>query len=575
MKRLLLLLALAAPAEAQDAPFVLNVEPAEAAHGTRVAITLAHPHQAVIGPSVVLQVPPRTNQEHVHPVTYSEPAAPAGTNGPNYVYAFVVPADVPLGEYNLYFHYKNTDGTEQELLAAPAQRFRITAKIAPHIVSVYPSVSYLTKNAYALTVVGDNFSSEPTDHALLLNGRIIPACTNAVTKNCATTSWAVPGRALRFDNIPMSFDKEKLHGAQKIRVISGNLTSAEELSATLSTTQPGVPLRMAYLAALVTILLIVFPAYAARWQVSWVGGSQRALRAIFLDPQTNTYSLSKFQFYAWTLAAIFGYVYLTAARSLIQGDFQLAPIPEGLPGILLVSIGTGTIAMGVSNTRSKGAGNTRPSFADFVTTGGVVVPERVQFFVWTVLGVIAFMLLVASSDPGTITELPRIPEGFLYLMGISSAGYLGGKFARQPGPIITSATARLGSLIIDIQGRNLAVNGLFMLNDHQLQAEWMRAPNGHQEPEVIASEDVRGYAKQLRLTIETKSESESSVDLPDGSHVPVATGRAVTLTTALTIVNPDGQRATVPLTVEPRPAPAPTLEKQATAPIAPLTLKAT
>jgi hypothetical protein len=42
-------------------------------------------------------------------------------------------------------------------------------------------------------------------------------------------------------------------------------------------------------------------------------------------------------------------------------------------------------------------------------------------------------------------ELAWHPDGFLALMGVSSFGYLGGKLARKPGPIIDDITATLGS----------------------------------------------------------------------------------------------------------------------------------
>ena len=122
-----------------------------------------------------------------------------------------------------------------------------------------------------------------------------------------------------------------------------------------------------------------------------------------LDQETDTLSLSKFQLYAWTGVAVFGYTYLTVARSLIQGVFEFAPIPEGLPGILAVSGGTAALAAGINNVRGpKGAGEEQPSFADLITTGGVVVAERFQFLVWTVLGALAFLFLVVFSDPATI-----------------------------------------------------------------------------------------------------------------------------------------------------------------------------
>ena len=104
-------------------------------------------------------------------------------------------------------------------------------------------------------------------------------------------------------------------------------------------------------------------------------------RAALIDEATNTYGLSKFQLLAWTAATIFGYLYLSVARGFVQGVFTLADIPENLPGIILVAGSTSLLALGADVAHgSKGAGDEHPSLADFFTNGGVIAPERLQFF---------------------------------------------------------------------------------------------------------------------------------------------------------------------------------------------------
>jgi hypothetical protein len=46
------------------------------------------------------------------------------------------------------------------------------------------------------------------------------------------------------------------------------------------------------------------------------------------------------------------------------------------------------------------------------------------------------LFFTLSSDPATLHDLPKIPESFLQIMGVSSLGYLGGKLARKPGAVI-------------------------------------------------------------------------------------------------------------------------------------------
>src|SRR5207253_7529989 len=48
-----------------------------------------------------------------------------------------------------------------------------------------------------------------------------------------------------------------------------------------------------------------------------------------------------------------------------------------------------------------------------------------------------YVYLVIRMNPEMANiSLPDVPQNFLYLMGVSSAGYLGGKLVRKPGPVI-------------------------------------------------------------------------------------------------------------------------------------------
>jgi hypothetical protein len=74
----------------------------------------------------------------------------------------------------------------------------------------------------------------------------------------------------------------------------------------------------------------------------------------------------------------------------------------------------------------------------------VVAADRVQFFVWTVIGAAGFFLVIANLDPRTLVELPPVPESLLTISGISAFGYLGGKLARDPGPVVAEVTTGIG-----------------------------------------------------------------------------------------------------------------------------------
>ena len=176
------------------------------------------------------------------------------------------------------------------------------------------------------------------------------------------------------------------------------------------------------------------------------------LRMLFLDPETNTYSLSKLQFYLWTGAALFGYSYLVISKMLVQRE-GWPDIPGTLPGIVAIGAGTAIGSQVVTSVRGpKGSGAEAPNFSDFVTSGGVAAADRIQMLVWTLFGVGAFCLAVVQQTPGDIKELSPVPEGMLYLMGLSSIGYLGGKLARKPGPIINEISITPSESDADVAG---------------------------------------------------------------------------------------------------------------------------
>src|SRR5262249_40584438 len=147
--------------------------------------------------------------------------------------------------------------------------------------------------------------------------------------------------------------------------------------------------------------------------------------------------------------------------------------------------------------------------------------------------------------------------GFLYLMGASSAGYLGGKLARKPGPVIDSIIAQEGSIILKIVGRCLSRDASFLiddlpvtvnLKDSGLQAAAAAAPAPTTDAELIvvrkdeSSSDPGTLASELRLTLRDPAawaarNGQSAGLLAPNPPPDVDPNRR------LTIVNPDGQKA--------------------------------
>jgi hypothetical protein len=51
---------------------------------------------------------------------------------------------------------------------------------------------------------------------------------------------------------------------------------------------------------------------------------------------------------------------------------------------------------------------------------------------------------IMALDPRVLKDLPEVPSSMLAISGTSALGYLGGKLARNPGPVVTETMASIG-----------------------------------------------------------------------------------------------------------------------------------
>lgn len=442
---------------------------------------------------------------------------------------FQIPANICLGNYEVSL---SLPGFGKPVVVAGSPL--VVTPDDVHISAVHPSTIYFKQTqgesqtpSFDLVVVGDGFSPYPEENSLVFVTRDSPLpCFEgtALPRGCNSEfhrELTNGNHELRFTGIPTNFQ-----GHWPIRIRVGNKLSDNQVEATFSQFSSALP---TWIASLVVASLIAMTLFLVASAVKQLQGSTKTnfLSALFIDPQTQTYSLSMFQFYVWTFAAIFGYAFLTSARSLIQGRFEFSDIPDGLPGILLASAGTAVLSTGITaNKGTKGAGDPHPTLGDFITSGGTISADRLQFFVWTLVGVASFILLILRSDPGTITNLPKIPTGFLELMGISSMGYLGGKLARKPGPTIDDIVATVGGLNLGIFGAGLSGFATFQIDDVDLPTERIANPDHRATIKTPDETAGTGFARTLEIKI----------DEPDAKWLTPDEHR-------LTITNPDSQRA--------------------------------
>jgi hypothetical protein len=364
---------------------------------------------------------------------------------------FSLPESFPLGEYQVYLWVGQKGFYAGKLTVAAS------LTDAPTKVEVQPLVTYIGAGTAwrdmlgagrgRWTIFGTGFANKtPSDISLLVNRsehKLNWVSTCDLSK--------IPGELA---NKGQRFDDRAVYGVAKssreLEVCNVPVEHQGVLSLSIrqgSAEPPAVTVRATkwphWLVLLLTILVTGFLAAVVYLLVSFKGahiirGSSYRLRALLLDKQTNTYSLSILQFLMWTATALFGYTYLALSKLFVQRLDIIPDVPDVLPGIIGVGLGAGTAiaSQAIGQVRPKGSGDEVPSPSDLVTSGGAVAPDRIQMLVWTIVGIGVFLCGVLKQNPVSIDGLPMVPNTLMALMGLGSIGYLGAKFARKPGPNI-------------------------------------------------------------------------------------------------------------------------------------------
>jgi len=415
---------------------------------------------------------------------------------------------------------------------------------AIHPSTIYPNDDH---NGFDFYIAGENLAPSSEDNFVEVDN--VPQQAGSETecetyknlkdykKICLSYDDHLEKMLLHVTGLKLDSDK----GAHEIRVYTKSGGISNGLSATFSQiTKTGARLIAGAIFSVLTLIVLGL-VWKGIGQYKISGETYSPLSAFFLDKETDSYSLSKFQLLAWTSVAIFGYVYLFLCHVFIQWTFTFPPIPDGLPTLLGVSAGTVVVATGITGARgSKGAGPIHPSMADFVSTGGLVAADRFQFFVWTLVGCLGFLGILLNSDPAGLTDLPKIPDNFLYLMGISSAGYLGGKVVRKPGPVIsllsiTAVTPAVAPpqaapavITIDLKGDNLASDATIDVDGQTLRKDQYSINPTKPQPQAPDP----SFCNELAVTL------HDATNYLEGVHT-------------LTLTNSDGQGAAMSFPMDP------------------------
>jgi hypothetical protein len=251
--------------------------------------------------------------------------------------------------------------------------------------------------------------------------------------------------------------------------------------------------------------------------------------ALFYEPQNQTYSLSRFQFFWWLSIILFAYMFLFFARGLIEDTWVYISL-SGFAYTFLISLVTLVGAQATNVTKGvKGAGEVYPAVSDLIMNGGVLAPERVQQLVWTVVAGIGLVVITIKTY-ATAAALPSIPTELLALMGISAAGYLGGKVTRAPGPVVDQTLVVNGSLSLRIYGTNLSVP-----TDVSIQIDDKDLDKAAVPPDLSEIDPTNGrFAKVLTVKVPAAFGGDQTADQWVKGHHKV------------TVINNDGQRAVSP-----------------------------
>ena len=260
--------------------------------------------------------------------------------------------------------------------------------VAPKITGVFPVPTYPNSTSKSkskrydnLRIQGEGFAQDACDNEVVLGSERVDVCWEGTGCANGITGKLVAGaRTIQLSNIStLDHDLDNL----KIRV---RPQESEPVNIRLSRIGREAPIRLSLFLGILVFASVIFLG-GLRSRLTIGGKNYGLISRLFIDAETETYSLSKFQFFVWTLVAVLAYLYLAIATWLIQGKLDFLDVPSGLPGIVLISAATTAVAQwATEHQRAKGAGGLYPTMSDFVSVGGVVVPERFQFFLWTLLG---------------------------------------------------------------------------------------------------------------------------------------------------------------------------------------------
>ncbi len=172
------------------------------------------------------------------------------------------------------------------------------------------------------------------------------------------------------------------------------------------------------LAIIVTVFGLAF--------ISLLIGKWNFIPYVLLDKNTNTYSLSRFQAFTWTVVLTGSYFYIAIAFGILLQNGKIPDFNPSLVGLMSISY-TGFIASHFLNKKNpkNAISDTPPALSDLFMENGVIDITRLQLLLFTIVAVIVYLYNLYLNN--TLNGLPDIPATLHGLLVSSQTGYIAGK----------------------------------------------------------------------------------------------------------------------------------------------------
>lgn len=182
--------------------------------------------------------------------------------------------------------------------------------------------------------------------------------------------------------------------------------------------------------AALLILWVLYRLYNGSWSIKQL-----------IEGADGHPSTSKFQWFLWTVVALFSYVVLYAAQAANGNFAALANVPDNLLIAMGISSFSMVAAKGITVSQVESGQIVKLQAAPGTATLGSVLKDdagypdlsKIQILAWTFIAIVVFLVQVfntvktpSATTPYTLV-LPDIGSSLMILMGLGHGAYLGKK----------------------------------------------------------------------------------------------------------------------------------------------------